>query len=170
MADFSFEYNIEGAEKLLRYYENWGLLYLNFLRDFLQAAGIKIQEYTIANTNVGIHAPIYNMTGGSLRRSWTLTPVKQSGSVLSITLYADSAQAPYALYVEEGHRTLAYSPITGKRIVYQLPDGTWRAGKNGWVEGQHMARNAFEKVQGTLKSSYDIALKRFEERLSKGTK
>jgi len=154
--DFVFDY--VGTKKLYDFYEGFADKYDSFLGKLLLSAGQRALEYTIENTPVGVYPEDSGMMGGSLRRAWKLTPVVKTGNEFSIILYADDAVAHYALYVEEGHRTVA-------GYVFQLPDGTWRRTKNGRVEGQHMSRDAVETVRTGIPSVYGKTFLSFIRRL-----
>ena len=150
--------DMKGTKELYDYIEDFSEKYDDFLIEFLKACGQRALKYTIENTPVGVYGPKYGMVGGTLKRAWKLTPVKQNGLDYVIVLYADPYIAPYALYVEEGHRTVA-------GYVFQLPDGTWRRTKAGWVEGKHMSRDATEKVNRGMTGAYNRAFEKFIKRL-----
>lgn len=146
--------DISGTKRLYEWIDDFESKYDDFLIQFLEHAGDRALKYTVENTPVGIHGPIYAMTGGTLRRAWKLKPVEHKGDEYIIILYGDSMIARYALYVEEGHRT-----VSG--YVFQLPDGTWRRTQKGFVEGQHMSRNAVEKVGDALPANYTRSFNKF---------
>lgn len=77
----------------------------------------------IKRTPVGVYKKGSGKTGGTLRRGWTYSEVKQEGSNYIVEVINP---VEYASYVEYGHRT--------------------RGGK-GWVPGRHMMTISEKEIQ-----------------------
>lgn len=79
--------------------------------------------------------------GGTLKKSWNLTRLKKSGSSYSIKLET-SDEAPYAIYVNNGHR------IVRKKITI------------GYVPGQFFLEAALKTVEKSAMPLFQAELRR----------
>lgn len=94
--------------------------------------------------------------GGHLRRSWEVQPVKKTGDAYEVEVVNF---APYASYVEFGHRQTPgrYVPALGVTL------------KKPWVKGQRFMTTEEEKMRGQIQAVLDKKLSRFlTEAFSKG--
>jgi Bacteriophage HK97-gp10, putative tail-component len=154
-----FEFDMSGMKKLYEQIEGFDQAYDTFLDKFLMKAGHRTQDMTIDLTPVGQYPLESGLKGGSLRSSWKLTPIQRKGEDRQITLYSDSSIAPYAPYVEHGHRIKK-----GQR--FKLPDGTWRTTtKTRWWEGRHMAADSMKKTQDQLPTAFNRDFAKFIRKL-----
>lgn len=153
MSDVMTDFN--GIRQLYNWVENFDHKFDHFLDDLVKDAGLRMLRSTKQLTPVGIYAPDSGMVGGSLRNSWKLTRLIQRGGEREISVYADPMIAPYAPYVEHGHRLV-------RGLKFQLPDGSWRRTKRtGWWEGYHMAKDSFDKVNRGFLRSYEVRFNNF---------
>jgi Bacteriophage HK97-gp10, putative tail-component len=149
-----------GIRHLYNWVEGFGDQYDNFNHRFASKTGLKLLRYTKKATPVGdyendvafwarksVNDPSKGiglveldgagagMSGGTLRRSWELSPVVKRGNDYDITVFNDIEYAPY---VEHGHRVKAFN---SDKVV-------------GWFEGRHMAKDSVKNVQQKLPVDY----------------
>ena len=172
MADLNLD--LSGIRQLREQIENFDNELETWLDRFVRQCGLKTVRLTKELTPVGDHPNhvfFYarksktnsemnlvtlegvgeGMVGGSLRNSWKNTQVIKSGDQRQITIFADSATAPYAIYVEHGHRTVAFNSNPPRTV--------------GWWEGHHMAKDSIEIVDFQIPRAFEESFKRFTRRL-----
>lgn len=170
------EMDLSGIYELAESYEAVTRTLPFFLSDFMQKQGNKLLAETKKRTPVGEYfndvmfwarkslfefgAPLQvvelpgageGLKGGTLRRSWRCSDVKQTGQDFEVTVFS---QLHYAPYVEYGHRTVGFN--THGNIV-------------GWWEGRHMALNSLEHVKEGFNRSFQAQFLRYLYGLGIGT-
>lgn len=166
----NIELDFRGLMNLRNMIQDFDNKYDAFLDRFVSQTGLKCERMVKQLTPVGehpndvafyarkgrdsselnlveLHGAGEGMTGGTLRRSWKVTPVRRNGGRRQVTFYADSTIAPYAVYVEHGHRTVAFNSKPPRTV--------------GWWEGHHMAKDTLEIVDIQIPEAFNRSFMNF---------